>query len=367
MIRLKKFLLFTLLIIASLFIISCGTNDKTNIDEDELLLKEYNGETIPIYSIHTEKQNKYLSGDYKLASVYGKGTEELSKPAGITIDFSSLVKDSSSYTFYLDLSDTFSNKSSFVVNEKRITLYNLMIKKIYYYKVVTSTEESSIKTFLVNDDLIRNLDIDGVTNARDLGGYKVNGKRINQGLLYRTSKFNQDESTEVIITSSGIDTMVNTLKIKTEVDLRSNDDNEFGGITSSPLGNSVNYIHIPMESGGNCILLNKTVLKDLFAVLGNKNNYPLVFHCSIGTDRTGMVSFLVLNLLGVSEEEIYYDYLFSNFGVIGRMRTPSIIDDYFTTISSAKGESNQEKAYNYLLSVGVNKDDLDSLVDIMTK
>ena len=318
-------------------------------------------------SIHTEKQAKYLSGDYKLASVYAKGSEDLSAPAPVVIDFSSLVGDASSYEFYLDLDESFNSKMTFTTIEKKITLYNLMIKKVYYYKVVTSTETSKTKAFIVDDDLIRNLYIDGITNARDIGGFKVNGKRINQGLLFRSSKFNQDESSEIIITEDGINTLVNDLKVKTEIDLRSNEDNEYGGITTSPLGASVNYIHISMESGGNCILLNVDKLDDLFAVLGKEENYPLVFHCSIGTDRTGMVSFLLLNLLGASKEQVYYDYLFSNFGLIGRVRTPSTIDDYYTTISSAKGENDQERAYNYLLNIGVNKEDLDSFINIMTK
>ena len=361
----KKLLIIVLLFLSfSLF--GC-TKKEVEEDVDSLLPKEYNGEAIPLYSIHTEKQTKYLSGDYKLASVYGKGSEELSKPQGITIDFSSLVSDASSYEFYLDLDDSFSNKTIFTTREKNITLFNLMIKQVYYYQVKTPTETSSIKAFIINDDLIRNLNVDGITNVRDIGGFKVNGKRINQGLVIRSSKFNQDESDEVIITPEGIDTFVKELKVKTEIDIRSSEDNEYGGITKSPLGDSVNYIHISMESGGNCILLNQKQLPTLFEVLGKEENYPLVFHCSIGTDRTGMVSFLLLNLLGASKDQVYYDYLFSNFGVIGRVRTPSIIDDYYTTISSAKGNNDQERTYNYLLNLGVSKDDLDAFINIMTK
>lgn len=366
--KIVKKLLIILFLTLSCFLISCGKKEEESFhDYDEDIIKEYNGEVIPSFSIHTEKQNKYLTGDYTLASVYGKGQDELSKPQGIEVDFSSLVNDASTYEFYLDTSDEFSNPWVFNVSEKKITLTNLMIKTVYYYQVKYDNNKSVIKAFFVSDDRIRNLDIDGITNARDIGGVKINGKRINQGLIYRTSKFNDDEKTDVLITSDGINTLVNILKVKTEIDLRSDSDNEYGGITESPLGNQVNYIHISMESGGNCILLNKDDFKDLFRVLGNANNYPLVFHCSIGTDRTGMVSFLILNLLGASKEDIYYDYLFSNFGVIGRVRTPSIIDDYYKTIDGAQGDNYQEKTYNYLVSLGVNSSDLDNLINIMSK
>ena len=42
----------------------------------------------------------------------------------------------------------------------------------------------------------------------------------------------------------------------------------------------------------------------------------LLLHCSIGTDRTGVICFLINALLGVSEEDLYKDYLFSMFGMI---------------------------------------------------
>lgn len=37
------------------------------------------------YSIHTDLQKSYLSGDYKLIRTYAKGEEELSKPKPIVI------------------------------------------------------------------------------------------------------------------------------------------------------------------------------------------------------------------------------------------------------------------------------------------
>ena len=38
---------------------------------------------------------------------------------------------------------------------------------------------------------------------------------------------------------------------------------------------------------------------------------PLVFHCSAGKDRTGVISAVLLSLLGVPEETIVLDYAFS--------------------------------------------------------
>ena len=52
-------------------------------------------------------------------------------------------------------------------------------------------------------------------------------------------------------------------------------------------------------------------LKKAFKVFTNRNNYPVIFHCAIGTDRTGVVAFYLNALLGLKDEDIYRDYLFS--------------------------------------------------------
>ena len=142
----KKIIVFSLLLL-SIFVISCKNNDNNYVDLDTLIPTVYNGETIPIYYIHTEKQTKYLSGDYKLASVYGKGQEELGKSNGITIDFSSIVDDANSYDFELSTDEAFSNKKVYTVNEKKITLYNLMIKTVYYYRVIRGSIVSETNSY----------------------------------------------------------------------------------------------------------------------------------------------------------------------------------------------------------------------------
>ena len=158
-------------------------------------------------------------------------------------------------------------------------VFNLKIQTQYYWKVCTKdnanyNDVSDIFTFFVGDEMIRNLNIEGVTNARDLGGWKINNtnERTKQGLIYRTAKYNEDESVNNLITEKGIDVMVNQLGIKTEIDLRTVDDNENGGIITSPLGESVTYINLPLKSGGNILSLNKDELANLFVIFGNINS-----------------------------------------------------------------------------------------------
>jgi protein-tyrosine phosphatase len=47
-------------------------------------------------------------------------------------------------------------------------------------------------------------------------------------------------------------------------------------------------------------------------LLVNKANYPIVFHCQGGRDRTGFLAAIIGKIIGFSEEDIIRDYLTSN-------------------------------------------------------
>ena len=79
-----------------------------------------------------------------------------------------------------------------------------------------------------------------------------------------------------------------------------------------------------------------------------------------------IICFLINALLGVSEEDLYKDYLFSMFGEITVNRNPSTIEDYIKKVSNSDGETLKEKTFNYLLNAGVNEEDLNTLIRVMT-
>ena len=310
-------------------------------------------EEVPNYNLHSELQNQFLEGDYNYISIYAKGKEELSRPEGVKLEW----KDFSSKDYKVEISKNENMDdivTTYTTSDNYITAYNFEINQTYYWKVSNDDGKTKVKSFTTYSNAPRSLFVEGITNARDLGGYITeDGSHTKQGLIYRTSRFNENETTDLLIKQSGIDEMVNRLNIKTELDIRRVDNNENGGLSESPLGKEVNYCSVPMKSGGNCILLNKTVLKDVFAVFGNKDNYPIVMHCSIGTDRTGAIAFLINALLGVKEEFLYKDYLYSNFANIGGSRNPSTISDYLRVLNNTLGESLAEKTKNYLINEGV--------------
>ena len=314
-----------------------------------------------LVNLHTELQNSYLNDNYNTATNYATGEEELSRPDPLSLSWKG-----ASDNYLVEIKEKSTNVSlRYEVNTNSIDVYNLKVHTEYVW-YVNGDKKGEFKT----SNGPRNLYIDGLTNVRDIGGYKIDSGYTNQGLLIRCSKLNDDNTGEVLITQKGIDE-VKRLGIKTEIDLREvvpDEDGliEQGGITTSAV-DGVSYISIPMQSGGNYLQLNRKVLPELFAILADENNYPIMFHCSIGTDRTGVVAFLVNALLGVSEEDLYRDYLFSNFGYIYKMRTSSAIDDYIKRVTIDDKESLQTNVKNYLLNLGVKEDDINKLIQIMTK
>lgn len=52
--------------------------------------------------------------------------------------------------------------------------------------------------------------------------------------------------------------------------------------------------------------------KAFFDILLDESNYPILFHCTAGKDRTGFASIVLLSILGVDRNTILEDYLLTN-------------------------------------------------------
>ena len=131
-----------------------------------------------------------------------------------------------------------------------------------------------------------------------------------------------------------------------------------------------------MDYGGSAnhhLSRNTESLKNYFNYLADESNYPVFYHCRIGTDRTGLCTIMTLGLLGVSENTIYQDYLFSNFGkiqekrYIGERAGQDNIQNYMAEINRLSGKTFKNKVYNFLLTIGVTKANLDKVISILTE
>ncbi len=326
-------------------------------------------------NIHTQMQKQMIAETIEdVASnsflYYAQGQEEQSRPMPVTLTWTAEPADS--YTVTVSKNENMSNAVFIQVTaENALDIYNLEVGATYYWTVTAHTAEKQITSgtafFTTDSQAPRNLYIDGITNVRDLGGWKTaDGGSVKQGMIYRCGRLNESSVVEmnIEITNSGIHAFKDVLGVKTELDIRG--DEEAANITQSPMGKDVNYIRIPMGFEGDIIQNNAKQIKQVFAALGGENNYPVCIHCNIGTDRTGLLCFLVNALLGVSETDLVLDYTFSNFGNIGGGRgAEQILDVYLPVLQTAQGDSLSEKTYNFLLDIGVAKEDLDAVISIM--
>lgn len=330
--------------------------------------------------LHTDTQLAYLNDEYYNVASYADGHSEKSKPAPATIKWQTNGK-ASDLELYISEDESFSSYRTISVKGNSAEVYNLKANTTYYYKLKATvkgvTATSAANSFTTESALPRFIDCDGVTNMRDLGGYVANGGVVKQGLIYRCGRLNKSDTNQVVpnITAAGIETM-RELGIRSEIDLRetkmwdvSRNMNEVGGLTdTSVIGDDINYYQCPIDvNAGVSNSVNYASIKKAFGHFADANNYPLIFHCTIGTDRTGFIAYLLNGLLGVSKELLLRDYLFSNFGNIDSSRSvDSIAGLYVNMLDSKEGDTLSEKIENYLVNtVGVPESDIRAIKGIL--
>lgn len=321
--------------------------------------------------LHTDKQAAFLSKSTYSTIGYANGKKNNSAPKPVEFMWNCNAADGTQYVLRISENADMSDAVTYTTTTESLAVYNLKIATDYYWTVSADGNKSGVFTFTTSDIPPRNINVDGITNVRDLGGRMTeNGTRTKQGLIYRCGRLNESsaETPNIEITEAGKRTMLDELGIKSEIDVRKAD-GETGAITSSPLGNSVTYFHCPMEWEGNTFVDNHDELLKVFEILSKQENYPIIFHCNIGTDRTGMIAFLVNALLGIPEEELFKDYVFSNFGNIGGTRKIDQLKEsgYYKAVSEAQGNTLSEKTYNCLVEFGVPNEQLDSIISILSE
>lgn len=204
-----------------------------------------------------------------------------------------------------------------------VKVWNLEIARTYRWTVIPpkgcGARGPLTGTFRTAADAPRAITLDNVFNMRDLGGrIGLGGRRVKQGLLYRSAGMNDNANTFDIPESEwrpgrarlsvpNLQALLKLTGIRTDIDLRN--PRECYGMTGSPLGPSVRwaqcsswaYAELGEQKG-------KDAFVSVFRTLLDPKTYPADFHCITGADRTGTVAFLLNALLGVGLEELYADW-----------------------------------------------------------
>ena len=179
----------------------------------------------------------------------------------------------------------------------------------------------------------RTVNVPGVQNFRDLGGYPVYAqhKRIRWGMLYRSARID--------LSRPATRDKLNHLGIRTVIDLHTPSESP---LPAGTLPGQPRVVHIPIpvdcltdiladidqqriqpdtigriveRINRHIVAANAPAFRQMFDILLDKENYPAVIQCSTGKGRTGIASALVLSALGVNDDDIMTDYRLSRFNI----------------------------------------------------
>jgi len=172
-----------------------------------------------------------------------------------------------------------------------------------------------------------------VKNFRDLGGIKTkDGKTVRSRMLIRgTTLFK--------LSDKDIKTLKEDYKLSTVIDLRTKKESSE---KPDAIVEGVKYLHMPIfneaavgishEKKVRSIkslvmmpsmedmyirMVTDDCLDNLIEILRTiltmpKEDYSVLFHCTVGKDRTGIIAALILAFLGVDRNIIIQDYIYSN-------------------------------------------------------
>ena len=166
--------------------------------------------------------------------------------------------------------------------------------------------------------------LEGCYNFRDLGGYlTADGRRFRTGRVFRSDGLQ-------LLTPADLAKLKGEIGLTEVIDLRSSLEVEEAGV--GPIADQATLHAVPLfpeakgsgaqppagfempsDMGSLYHLMLVAAQKPIVQVVRLLAEFdaPAVFHCAAGKDRTGVISAVLLSLLGVPDETIILDYAFS--------------------------------------------------------
>ena len=197
--------------------------------------------------------------------------------------------------------------------------------------------------------------LQGTANFRDLGGYLTeDGQRVRRGMLYRADELSRLSATD--------QAHLLGLGVRQVVDFRSDAERQKAPdqipssiryipipvtVEAAAVGNIQQRIFAPDNTAAAMTDFLQSAYRDLIVIytpqyrqfmqgLLDVQEYPQVFHCTAGKDRTGVAAALVLTAIGVPRETILQDYLASN-----RLTTESVNQRVEAMVAHSGGQANR--------------------------
>ncbi|MDO5297102.1 MAG: tyrosine-protein phosphatase [bacterium] len=206
----------------------------------------------------------------------------------------------------------------------------------------------------------RKIKFQSTRNARDLGGLPTRNGYIKDAMIYRSGAFCYATAEDVAkLGSLGLNTIID-LRTKREIEKKEGPDR-------LPSGSEIVTLHLPMAFKGDTkigryysyALDNDESVGGFFHALANPKSYPLLYHCSAGKDRTGVLTALLLELLGTPRPIIMEDYLQSQRNSKKLEVNREWLREVFRLIDKAGGVN------VFLVQQGANSADLKAIPAIL--
>ncbi|MBS2036250.1 tyrosine-protein phosphatase [bacterium] len=199
----------------------------------------------------------------------------------------------------------------------------------------------------------RRVPLQGVVNARQLGGILVPGGRVRDGWVYRSNS---------LYALSDLDKVrLRQLGIRSLIDFRLDWDRKKHPDRPDFLTELQHYYWVPMTLTTSPTGYRKMPdeyprqIQEFFHILAEADNYPLIYHCAEGKDRTGITSALLLELLGADRPTILADYMASRAAGPRFQVDESWMQGVFEAVDEAGGID------SYLEQHGVPRQELESI------
>jgi protein-tyrosine phosphatase len=181
----------------------------------------------------------------------------------------------------------------------------------------------------MNQSYPRHINFESVPNFRDLGGYKTrDGRAVSWRRLFRTATLHSMSRPDIarlkedIRPRAVIDLGTPREPIKQrEINLLGEMGARYHNVPFRP--DSLDYLKHETELFRDATDLGEVYLYrirepefgkrlvDSLELIADRINHPLVFHCRVGKDRTGVLAALLLAAAGVMDEDIVHDYTLS--------------------------------------------------------
>ena len=245
--------------------------------------------------------------------------------------------------------------------ETSYTLRNMYPNRTYYYSVVQvpnntmdDMAEVASGTFRTTGQ-VRMMYIEGARNVRDMGGWMTQfGVPIKYGRMYRSAHLDK-------LTPAAVHEYFDNQRLRAELDLRGSFKKE-PHLSESKISPNVQFHRIVSDAYNLTSQSSVNAANVTWIIQRLREGKVIDWHCGVGCDRCGTVSFLIGGVLGMSEIDLGRDFEFSCFSGHKRPRNKEGFSRMFPYIKKQGPAGDLAQCfYNYLVKAGVKKEDLDFL------